>query len=113
MNKTEIIKLMKEYDFVNNTKKSFAKKYNISSKTVSNYIKEFGIKCKKSGVNVDRNRDIFGKFAYGLSERNDTSSNKNYNSNVKLNKNDGSSSHTNKKSLTFEEKLKYVTTPIS
>lgn len=113
MNKTEIIKLIKEYDFINNTKESFAKKYNISSKTVSNYIKEFDIKCKKSGVIVYRNRDNFGKFAYGLSERNDTSSNKNYNSDVKLNKNDSSSRLVNKKPLTFEEKLKYVTTPIS
>jgi hypothetical protein len=66
MNKAEIIKIMKQYDFINNTKESFAKKYNISSKTVSNYIKEFDIKCKKSGVIVNRNRDSFGKFTYTI-----------------------------------------------
>lgn len=64
---------MKEYDFINNTKESFAKKYNISSKIVSNYLKEFNIKCKKSGVTVSRNRDNFGKFKYGLSSQNNNS----------------------------------------
>jgi hypothetical protein len=65
-------------------------------------------------LDIDINRDNFEKFVYGLSERNDTfSSNKNYNSNVRLNKTEGSSRHANKKSLTFGEKLKYVTTPFS
>jgi hypothetical protein len=64
MNKDEIIKLIKEYDFIINSKTSFANKYNISTKTVSNYIKEFNINCKKSGVTIVRDRDISGKFIY-------------------------------------------------
>uniref|UniRef100_A0A8R1ELB5 Uncharacterized protein n=1 Tax=Caenorhabditis japonica TaxID=281687 RepID=A0A8R1ELB5_CAEJA len=47
---------------------SFARKYNISSKTVSNYMKELNIVHKEKGVKSKINRDIHGKFTFSNSK---------------------------------------------
>ncbi len=38
MDHTTLIKLMKEYDFINNTKKTFREIHNISLNTINKYL---------------------------------------------------------------------------
>lgn len=60
--KEYIIERMYEYDFKNNSINSFAKIYNISSKAVSKYLKEYSIPYNKKIKGIKIKRDNFGKF---------------------------------------------------
>lgn len=64
MERNEIVNLLTEYDFNQNSKISFARKYNISVKTVNNYLKRFNIKVNKMRLQTNRNRDQFGRFTF-------------------------------------------------
>lgn len=60
----ELIEYMKSYDFINNSKVSFAKKYNISVKTVCRYLKLNNIEHRKREIIQHFNRDSFGRFTF-------------------------------------------------
>jgi hypothetical protein len=62
MEQSKLIDLIQNYDFIKNTKISFARKYNISIRTVDRYVSKLNIKYNKKNNNIKLNRDNFGKF---------------------------------------------------
>lgn len=68
MDKTQIVELMRSYDFIQNSVSSFARQYNISARTVSNYMKELNIIHKQSGLKTHKNRDKHGRFTFSKNE---------------------------------------------
>ena len=77
MEKEELIKKLKQWDFKKNSKKMFAEKYKISVKTVDRYIEKYNIPYEKRVIGIIKNRDKYGKFVYDESnnETNDQLSN--------------------------------------
>ena len=89
MDHATLIKLMREYDFINNTKKSFREKYNISLKTINKYLIKYDIPHRRNLNIIKINRDKNGRFTFGIFEKpetgvlshcNDIASNKEVNS---------------------------------
>ena len=70
LNKAEFISLLKKYDFINNSIRSFSKLYGIHYNTVSKYLRENNIKYNKKKSNLIRERDVTGKFVISQSIRN-------------------------------------------
>ena len=64
MEKEELIKKLKQWDFKKNSKKMFVEKYKISVKTVDRYIEKYNIPYEKRLIGVIKNRDKYGKFVY-------------------------------------------------
>ena len=85
MNKNEFIDLLKEYDFVNNSVKSFSEMYNICSKTVIKYLKIENIKYNnQKGLITIRNRDVNGRYCLNTKKfKQDDDIKKNQNQNQK------------------------------
>jgi hypothetical protein len=63
---------MREYDFINNTKKSFREKYNISLKTINKYLIKYDIPHKRNLNIIKINRDKNGRFTFGIFEKPET-----------------------------------------
>ena len=58
---------MREYDFINNIKKSFREKYNISLKTINKYLIKYDIPHRRNLNVIKFNRDKNGRFTFGTS----------------------------------------------
>ena len=69
MDHATLIKLMREYDFINNTKKSFREKYNISLKTINKYLIKYDIPHRRNLHIIKINRDKNGRFTFGIFEK--------------------------------------------
>ena len=69
MDHATLIKLMREYDFINNTKKSFREKYNISLKTINKYLIKYDIPHRRNLNIIKINRDKNGRFTFGIFEK--------------------------------------------
>lgn len=63
MDSETLKQLMQNYDFFQNTIKSFALKYGCSERYVHYKIREYNIPFNKR-VRVVRNKDIFGQFTF-------------------------------------------------
>jgi len=63
---------MREYDFMNNTKKSFREKYNISLKTINKYLIKYDIPHRRNLNIIKINRDKNGRFTFGIFEKPET-----------------------------------------
>ena len=72
MDHATLIKLMREYDFINNTKKSFREKYNISLKTINKYLIKYDIPHRRNLNIIKINRDKNGRFTFGIFEKPET-----------------------------------------
>ena len=70
MDHATLIKLMRDYDFINNTKKSFREKYNISLKTINKYLIKYIIPHRRNTIKI--NRDKNGRFTFGIFEKPET-----------------------------------------
>ena len=68
MDHATLIKLMRDYDFINNTKKSFREKYNISLKTINKYLIKYDIPHRRNLNTIKINRDKNGRFTFGIFE---------------------------------------------
>ena len=95
--KENICKKLKTYDFENNSIKSFADSFGISSKTVKRYLKECNIRVNKRNIIQSHKRDYTGKFCL---KRNDTKLNFNLNKTKKT----SCKANKNYKELTIKEK---------
>lgn len=69
MDHATLIKLMREYDFLSNTKKSFREKYNISLKTINKYLIKYDIAHRRNLNILNINRDKNGRFTFGIFEK--------------------------------------------
>ena len=76
MDHATLIKLMREYDFMNNTKKSFREKYNISLKTINKYLIKYDIPHRRNLNIIKINRDKNGRFTFGIFEKPETNDGK-------------------------------------
>ena len=72
MDHATLIKLMREYDFINNTKKSFREKYNISLKTINKYLIKYDIPHRRNLTAIKINRDKNGRSTFGIFEKPET-----------------------------------------
>ncbi len=79
--KENICKKLKTYDFENNSIKSFADSFGISSKTVKRYLKECNIRVNKRNIIQSHKRDCTGKFCL---KRDDSKLNFNYKKTKKM-----------------------------
>jgi hypothetical protein len=66
--KQDFIKLLVNYDFINNSIRSFSKKYNVHYNTVSKYLRENNICYNRKETNLERIRDVNGKFILSVNE---------------------------------------------
>ncbi len=62
METKEIVDKLREWDFNNKTKKEFALVYNISIRTIDNYINKYNINYNKRSFGILIPRDRYGKF---------------------------------------------------
>lgn len=62
MDHATLIKLMRESDFLSNTKKSFREKYNVSLKTINKYLIKYDITHRRNLNILNINRDKNGRF---------------------------------------------------
>ncbi len=72
MDHATLIKLMRDYDFINNTKKSFREKYNISLKTINKYLIKYDIPHRRNLNTIKINGDRNGRFTFGIFEKPET-----------------------------------------
>jgi hypothetical protein len=72
MDHATLIKLMREYDFINNTKKSFKEKHNICLKTINKYLIRYDIPHRRNLNIIKINRDKNGRFTFGIFEKPET-----------------------------------------
>jgi hypothetical protein len=69
--KQELINLLKQYDFINNSIGSFSLKYGVSSKTISKYLRENNIPYNRKETSIERDRDNSGKFIFSKYKKDD------------------------------------------
>ena len=66
MNINEFIDLLKEYNFINNSVKSFSERNNVCCKTIIKYLKIENIKYNnQKGIITIKNRDANGRSVIG------------------------------------------------
>ena len=63
MKRKELIEKLKQWDFMENSKKTFSEKYNISVKTIDRYIEKYNIPYEKRIFGVIKNRDRYGRYS--------------------------------------------------
>ena len=73
--KKDFIDLLKNYDFINNSIRSFSKKYNIHYNTVSKYLRENDIQYNRKESELERKRDASGKFSISVAIENASKNN--------------------------------------
>lgn len=66
--KEEFLQLLKNYDFTNNSIRSFSKLYGVHYNTVAKYLRENNIKYNRKESNIIRPRNPNGKFSLSISE---------------------------------------------
>ena len=59
----ELIKLLKEYDFISNSVNSFCKKYGFWGLTIRSYLNKYEIPYNKRKQKIFRLRDEYGRFS--------------------------------------------------
>src|SRR5205085_5795228 len=62
MEKEDIIRLMKTYDFKKNSVASFSKMYGITPKTIKKFLVQHSIPHNTHRVNIKQPRDVHGRF---------------------------------------------------
>ena len=66
MTKQDLISLLKDYNFINNSIRSFCHKYNIHYNTVSKYLRENNIPYNRKESILARDRDVNGRFILSI-----------------------------------------------
>ena len=66
--KEEFLQLLKSYDFINNSIRSFSKLYGVHYNTVTKYLRENDINYNRKESKIVRFRSPNGKFSLSISE---------------------------------------------
>jgi len=66
--KEEFLQLLKSYDFINNSIRSFSKLYGVHYNTVTKYLRENDINYNRKESKIVRLRSPKGKFSLSISE---------------------------------------------
>ena len=64
MTPSELIKILKEYDFKKNSVRSFSLKYKITEKTILKYLKEHKIPYNNRKINYEMTRNHLGQYTF-------------------------------------------------
>jgi len=64
MTPSELIKILKEYDFKKNSVRSFSLKYIITEKTILKYLKEHKIPYNNRKVSYEMTRNCLGQYTF-------------------------------------------------
>lgn len=70
--KEEFLQLLKNYDFTNNSIRSFSKLYGVHYNTVAKYLRDNNINYNRKESNIIRSRNPNGKFSLSISEHSRT-----------------------------------------
>lgn len=70
--KERLVEMLKDYDFMNNSIRSFSKKYNINCKTVSKYLREYNINYNQKHSVIARHRDVTGRYCLPANDNKET-----------------------------------------
>ena len=62
MTPEELIEILKEYDFKNNSVKKFSREYNICEKTIVKYLRNNNIQYSNRVIKSNIPRDSLGRF---------------------------------------------------
>ena len=68
--KEEFLQLLKQYNFTNNSVRSFSKLYRVHYNTVAKYLRENNINYNRKESNIIRPRNPNGKFSLSISIQN-------------------------------------------
>lgn len=93
----DFIELLKKYDFVHNSVKSFCDHYKVNVKTTLKHLRQNGIRYNRKAVLNPPTRDVTGKFCLTFKKENHKNS---------VNKE--SKAHERNRFNSFNDKLKYL-----
>ena len=96
--KEEFLQLLKQYNFTNNSVRSFSKLYGVHYNTVAKYLRENNINYNRKESNIIRSRNPNGKFSLSISIQS-------RNVPQKINKDSKQKIQTNE---SVEDKIKYL-----
>lgn len=115
MDSVKLLEYLKLWDFENRSKKEFAEKYNVSVRTIDNYIKKHNIHYAKRVFGVNIPRDKFGRYTLSDTQTinvKKTQADNNLMIHKKLEMNDPkvdlNLTKKSKKELTYPEKVKRI-----
>lgn len=72
MTPNELIKILKEYNFKNNSVRSFSLKYKITEKTILKYLKQHNIPYNNRVINYEMPRNCLGQYTFKYTKQSDT-----------------------------------------
>ena len=102
MTPSELIKILKEYDFKKNSVRSFSLKYKITEKTILKYLKEHNIPYNNRKISYEMTRNCLGQYTFknATAKQSDTM----YDSNKIANKSGENQGHTKSNNMKYKNK---------